>query len=286
MINRLPPWFRQEIPRDFNFIKKRLSVFENSRIRTVCVSAQCPNLYTCFKNSSVTFMIMGDSCSRNCSFCAVGKGKLKPLDLLEPYNLALNIRELNLEYIVITSVTRDDLILGGATHFARVVYLVKRLNPHIKLELLIPDFKGNEKAIFLLVRAPLDIIAHNIETVERLYPYVRPKGNYRRALSVLKKIKKLRFAGFVKSGIMLGLGEREDEVIEAMQDLYSCGCDIISLGQYLAPSKDKTKVKEFITPEKFEFYKNIGIKLGFKSVNSSPLMRSSFNAKEAFLRCG
>lgn len=227
-------------------------------------------------------MILGDICSRNCSFCAVRKGRVSHLDLSEPYNLALTIQNLNLRYIVITSVTRDDLAYGGVTQYARAVYLIRMITPGRKIEVLIPDFKNSKEALGLLIKSGPNIIAHNLETVERLYSDIRPQANYQRSLSVLKNIKEIGFAGFTKSGIMLGLGEGEDEALKAIYGLKDAGCDILTLGQYLAPSKAHAPVKEFIPLEKFEFYRQKALKMGFKAVYTGPLVRSSFHAQEIY----
>lgn len=282
MASRLPSWFKQEIPRDIDFIRNRLKDFENHKLSTVCLSARCLNINHCFEHNSVTFMILGDSCSRNCTFCAVPKGRLRPLDLAEPYNLALTIQKLNLEYIVITSVTRDDLPLGGASHYARAVYAIRGFNPGKRIELLIPDFRNSRAALSLVIAAAPDIIAHNLETVERLYPEVRPQAEYRRSWAVLKSAKEIGFTGWTKSGIMLGFGEQEDEVLEAIADLRDARCDILTLGQYLAPSEAHAPVKEYIPLEQFEFYRQKALKLGFKAVFSGPLVRSSYKAEEVY----
>ena len=282
MTTRLPSWFRQEIPRDAGFVKNRLREFENSGLNTVCLSARCPNLNRCFEDNSVTFMIMGSNCSRDCGFCAVDKGRLNPLELSETYNLALTINRLNLSYVVITSVTRDDLPLGGASHYARAVYLIKKINPGKKIELLIPDFRNQPEAISLVIKSRPDIIAHNLETVESLYRKVRPLANYRQSLEVIKKVKNLGFAGLLKSGIMLGFGESQEEVIRAIRDLKKSGCDILTLGQYLAPSDRHIPVQEFITPEQFESYRQKALELGFKAVYSGPLVRSSYKAEKIY----
>ena len=282
MITRLPPWFRQEIPKNIDFIKNRLKAFENLKLNTVCLSAQCPNINSCFENNSVTFMILGEHCSRNCNFCAVDKGALRPMNLAEPYSLALTIQRLNLGYAVITSVTRDDLAFGGATQYARAVYLIRQLNPGIKIELLIPDFNDLTCPIELVVKPQPEVIAHNLETVASMYPKIRPRGNYKRSLNVLKKIREFGFAGLIKSGIMLGFGETEEEVLEAISDLKKSACDILALGQYLAPSSRHSPVREFIAPSKFEFYRQEALKLGFKAVAAGPLVRSSYRAEEVY----
>lgn len=278
----LPAWFKQEIPRNIELIKNRIKKFENLRLNTVCKSARCPNLSSCFENNSVTFMIMGDVCGRGCSFCAVSKGRAGPLDISEPYNLALAIREIGLDYVVITSVTRDDLPLGGASQYARAVYLIKQHNPKSRVELLVPDFNNFISALSLAVKSAPDVIAHNLETVEWLYPSVRPRANYRRSLNVIRNIKELGFAGFTKSGIMLGFGESQADVIKAISDLKNSSCDILTLGQYLSPSNAHIPVEEYISPEKFSFYREEALAMGFKAVYSGPLVRSSYKAKEVY----
>lgn len=282
MISRLPAWFRQEIPRDIAFIKNRLKNFENARLNTVCLNAKCPNINNCFENNNVTFMLLGNICSRNCNFCAVEKGNSLPPTLLEPYELALSIRRMNLRYVVLTSVTRDDLSCGGATQYARAVYLTRRLNPEVKIELLIPDFNGSETALGLVVKSRPDIIGHNLETAEGMYAKIRPLANYQRSLTVLRKLRELGFDGFIKSGIMLGLGETESETLEAVSDLKNSGCDILTLGQYLAPAKSNFPVKEFVSPERFEYYRRKALEFGFKAVFSGPLVRSSYRAEELY----
>ena len=285
MLNRLPPWFKQEIPEDIGLIRNRLKEYAALNLDTVCKSARCPNINVCFSSRSVTFMILGPSCSRNCGFCAVEKKALRPPDVSEPYNIARSILRLRARYSVVTSVTRDDLPLGGVTQFIRTAYSIRSLNPDTKIEFLIPDFAGSLTAFSLIAKAPVEVIAHNIETVRRLYPYVRPQAKYRRSLEVFVKIKESGFAGFLKSGIMLGFGEREEEVIKTIRDLKESGCDILTLGQYLAPSGRHFPVKEFIAPEKFEYYRKKALSIGFKSVYSAPLVRSSYKAEEAYLEC-
>src|SRR3989338_1169495 len=284
MIKRLPPWFRQEIPRNIHLVRNRLRDFENHKLNTVCLSAHCPNINACFENNSVTFMLLGNICSRNCNFCAVEKGNSLPLALLEPYELALTARRMNLRYAVITSVTRDDLSSGGATQYARAVYLTRRLNPEIKIELLIPDFKGSKTALGLVVKSRPDIIGHNLETAQGLYAKIRPLADYQRSLTVLRNLKGLGFDGFIKSGIMLGLGETESQALEAVSDLKNSGCDILTLGQYLAPLESNFPVKEFVSPERFEYYCRKALAIGFKAVYSGPLVRSSYRAQEVYAK--
>lgn len=282
MISRLPPWFRQEVPKDIGFVRNRLKDFENSKLNTVCVSAHCPNINGCFENNSMTFMILGDNCSRNCRFCAVNKGMPLPINLSEAFNLAVAIYRLNLKYIVLTSVTRDDLPLGGASEYARVIYLIKHINPKIRIELLIPAFNNFKRALPLVIKASPNVIAHNLETVESMYPKIRPLADYRHSLNILKKIREFGFAGFLKSGIMLGFGESKKDVLKAIGDLKKSYCDILTLGQYLAPSKDNFPVKEYVPLEKFDFYRKIALRLGFKAVCAGPLVRSSYKAEELY----
>lgn len=296
MISRLPPWFRQEIPKDIGFVGNRLKDFENSGLHTVCVSAHCPNINGCFENNSMTFMILGDNCSRNCRFCAVNKGVPHAVNVSESFNLAQTIYRLNLKYAVITSVTRDDLAFGGAVEYARVVYLIRRLNPKIKIELLIPDFNQTftcgrkvkaglnnfERALLLVIKSSPCVIAHNLETVESMYPKIRPLANYSHSLNILKKIREFGFTGFLKSGIMLGFGESKKDVLKAICDLKKSSCDILTLGQYLAPSKDNFPVKEYVPLEKFDFYRKVALRLDFKAVCAGPLVRSSYKAEELY----
>lgn len=226
-------------------------------------------------------MLLGNICSRNCNFCAIKKGNSLPLALLEPYELALSIRRMNLRYVVLTSVTRDDLSFGGATQYARAVYLTRRLNPRVKIELLIPDFNGSKTSLGLVVKSRPDIIGHNLETAEGLYAKIRPLANYQRSLTVLRNLRELGFDGFIKSGIMLGFGETESEALEAVSDLKNSGCDILTLGQYLAPAESNFPVKEFVSPERFDFYRRKALELGFRAVFSGPLVRSSYRAEES-----
>ena len=223
-------------------------------------------------------MILGCVCTRNCTFCDVRKGKPQLVDPEEPVNVAQAVRELNLKHAVITSVTRDDLLDGGAGHFAEVIKKIKDLTGNVTVEVLIPDFKGNANSLQKIADAGPEIINHNIETVSRLYPEVRPMASYRRSLELLKNIKLLNENIFSKSGIMIGLGEEEDEVINVMKDLRSVECDFLTIGQYLAPSKNHHPVVEYKHPDVFNRYKEIGKKLGFKYIASAPLVRSSYQA--------
>lgn len=280
--NRLPPWFRQNLPSDI--VLSRMHFLSEFNVNTVCKEAACPNFSHCLSKLRLTFMILGDTCTRNCRFCGVRKSQEKPkdLDLDEPSRIAKAIKKLGLKYVVLTSVTRDDLLDGGATIFAKVIELIHTINKNIKVEILIPDFQGKVSSLKYVLDANPDLIAHNIETVKRLYPDLRGQADYKISLELLRRIKEFSPYLITKSSIILGLGETEQEVKRAMRDLIDARCDILTLGQYLAPSKNHYPVKEFIDPEKFNKYKELGIILGFKAVFSGPLVRSSYQAEELY----
>ncbi|MBM3255561.1 MAG: lipoyl synthase [Candidatus Omnitrophica bacterium] len=282
MQNRLPLWFRQELPDKATLEKvQRLKAL---KINTVCQEALCPNLSSCFNKDKLTFMILGNSCTRACRFCAVDKANNKSpaLDQDEPRRIAETVRELGLSYVVITSVTRDDLADGGAQIFAATISLIHRLKRRIRIEVLIPDFGGSIYSLNCVLGASPDVVSHNIETVSTLYAGLRPNSDYQLSLEVLSAIKKIRPATITKSSMMLGFGESQKEVIGAMRDLKQSRCDILTLGQYLAPSKEHYPVKNFISEEKFTRYKEIAFTLGFKAVLSGPLVRSSYQAEEVY----
>lgn len=251
-------------------------------LNTVCEEANCPNRMECFNRKTATFMIMGKFCTRNCTFCNVGKGAPEPLDADEPLHVAQAVKELGLRHVVVTSVTRDDLPDGGAGHFAKVVSEIKRRDAEVIVEVLIPDFKGDVNALLKVVAEKPEIINHNVETVPRLYPSVRPMAIYERSIQLLKNVKTADKSIFTKSGIMVGLGESREEVEEVFKDLRSADCDFLTVGQYLAPSGKHHPVVEYIHPEVFEKYKEIGLKMGFKYVASGPLVRSSYQADKVF----
>jgi lipoic acid synthetase len=280
--SRLPFWFRQEIP-EYKTLKKMDWVCE-LEVNTVCKEAKCPNMGSCFSNGKITFMILGNSCTRNCRFCGINKSKNETLtvDEDEPARIIQIIKEFGLKYAVITSVTRDDLPDGGAGQFVRTIKAIHGLNRNIIIEILIPDFKGNISSLKSILDDSPDVVAHNIETVPRLYKDLRPQADYLLSLEVLSNIKILKPSIISKSSIMLGLGEGQDEVIAAMEDLRKSRCDILTLGQYLAPSEKQVAVKEFIQPQHFARYRDIGLSLGFKAVLSGPLVRSSYKAEEVF----
>jgi lipoic acid synthetase len=257
-------------------------LFDGLSLHTVCESAHCPNQGECFSKGTATLLILGDVCTRNCRFCAVTKGTPSALNPDEPQNVAQAVDRLGLRYIVITSVTRDDLPDGGAEHFARTVDAVKRSSPQTYIELLVPDFEGSTDALKMVVDSAPHVISHNLETVPRLYPEVRLKADYQRSLSLLGMVKSLNEGIVTKSGLMLGLGERYDEVVVAMENLREVDCNILTLGQYLCPSAQHREVSEFITPQRFEGYKALAVQMGFKAVASAPFVRSSFNALGLF----
>lgn len=277
---RKPDWLRIKIRggRNLHYVR---NVLDKLSLNTVCEEANCPNRVECFSKKTATFMILGSECSRNCRFCNVSHGALQPVDPQEPENVATAAVDLGLKHVVVTSVTRDDLPDGGAGHFAAVVKAIKAKDPSMMVEVLIPDLKGDREALGVVVDSKPEIINHNVETVPRLYDAVRPMAIYQRSLELIKNVKELDGQTLTKSGIMVGLGETEDEVIQVMKDLRLVGCDFITIGQYLPPSQAHYPVQEYVKPEQFEKYKNEALKLGFSYVASSPLVRSSYNAAEA-----
>jgi lipoyl synthase len=278
-MNTTPQWLRKTIIVNDAFFetKKALSDFS---VNTVCESSLCPNLNECFSRKRATFMILGKACTRPCAFCSVTGGKTEPRDILEAERIAGCVKELGLKYIIVTSVARDDLADGGASQFVSVVECIRSALKDVHIELLIPDFRVMESSIRAVVNSGADVIGHNIETVRRLHPVLRPGAAYSGSLAVLKKIKKFSSAQLVKSSIMVGLGEAEGEVIEAMEDLRGAGCDILTIGQYLRPGKDNYPVQRFVTPEEFVRYKKAGQRMGFKRIRSGPFVRSSYFAEE------
>lgn len=280
MTNRLPPWLRQRYSRSSEIHEVKAALREKG-LHTVCESAMCPNIFQCFSKPTATFMIMGDVCTRKCSFCAVSEGVPQALDPEEPSKIADAAHKLKLKHVVITSVTRDDLSDGGASHFAATVLALKKELPEATIEVLTPDFQGNLEALEIVLQSGPHIFNHNLETVPRLYTAVRPQAEYRRSLRVLSRAKESGGGLFSKSGLMVGLGESESEVLGVLNDLREAGCDMLTIGQYLRPSKEHLPVVEYIHPDKFEYYKQEGEKLGFLYVASAPLVRSSFNAEEA-----
>ena len=281
--NRKPDWLKVKANTG-NTNKDVMKLLRSLHLHTVCEEAACPNCGECFGRRTATFLIMGKHCTRNCRFCCVEKNSPLPLDDNEPQNLAEAVRQLRLKHVVITSVTRDDLPDGGAKHFANVINTIKSycdVNPPV-IEVLIPDFKGDLHALNTVVDAQPDIINHNIETIHRLYLEIRPEADYNRSLALISNVKALNNMMTTKSGIMVGLGETFDEVINVMSDLLAAGCDLLTIGQYLSPSKLHYPVIEYVQPDIFTQYKKIGEEMGFKFVSSGPLVRSSYLADQAY----
>jgi len=280
MPRKFPPWMKKRLPALAGNVVATKQVLDKLGLNTVCQSALCPNLGECFARRTATFMILGDTCTRDCRFCAVSSGAPSSVDPGEALRVAQGAAQLGLKHVVITSVTRDDLPDGGAGHFAATIRAIRQHLPEVKIEVLTPDFNGNLNAIKTVIEAQPDIFNHNLETVPRLYPLARPQAEYIRSLCMLEKIKDLSSDIYTKSGIMVGLGEREEEVIKLMEDLRQVNCDILTIGQYLQPSQNHLEVVEYVHPEVFEKYRMAGEKMGFLHVASSPYVRSSFNAGE------
>jgi len=277
---RLPEWLRITLPQSDTFARTR-SLLDELKLHTVCESAKCPNHWECWAKGTATFMIAGDRCTRACGFCAVSTAKPLALEADEPARVAEATRRMKLKHVVITAVARDDLQDGGAEHFRQTIEKVRELNPGIVIEVLVPDFLDNDAAIENVLAANPHIYNHNLETVRRLTPDVRHRATYDRSLSVLKKVKAKRGDTiYTKSGVMLGLGETEEELFQAMRDLRAADCDILTLGQYLQPTLKHLPVKEFVTPEKFAEYKIVAEEMGFVHVASGPMVRSSYHADE------
>lgn len=279
MPGKHPPWLTKKAPPSSAHAEME-SLLHGLSLHTVCQSALCPNLGECFSRRTATFLLMGDVCTRNCRFCAIKKGKGLPLDPDEPSNVASAVNRLNLKHAVITSVSRDDLPDGGAGHFASTVEAVRKASPQTTIEVLIPDFQGSPEALKTVVARSPEVINHNVETVPRLYPEVRPLADYRRSIELLKTAKLMNDSILTKSGLMLGLGEEREEVIDVMEDLRTAGCDAITIGQYLAPSPEHHAVMRYVPPGEFEEYMIKGKKMGFRYVASAPFVRSSFKASE------
>ena len=273
---RLPRWMKMQMPKGESYSKVKNTV-EKHNLNTICTSGNCPNIGDCWNRGTATFMILGEICTRACKFCGVKTGKPLPVDWDEPNRIAESVKLMNVKHCVITSVDRDDLDDGGASFWADTINKIKVINPETTIEALIPDFDNVKVNIEKVIEAKPEVISHNLETVERLTPEIRSRAKYQTSLQVIKQIAD---SGLVaKSGIMLGLGETKEEIIQIMDDLLAVGCKVLTIGQYLAPTKDHIPVTEYITPEKFEEYHKIGIDMGFHFVESSPLVRSSYKAE-------
>lgn len=276
---RLPEWLKTNT---FKGLRDTKRLLREHSVSTVCEEARCPNRGHCFSKPTATFLILGDVCTRNCSFCSVIQGNPLPADPDEPRRVALAAGKMGLRYVVITSVTRDDLDNGGASQFAATIRLVKQQIPFVKVEVLTPDFQNNIEAIKTVLDAEPDVFNHNLETVPRLYPEVRPEADYGRSLSVLEAASKVSGSSMIKSGLMVGLGETFEEVTSLMKDLRKVGCKMITIGQYLRPGRNNVAVKEFVSPDMFDLYGKTALSLGFRFVAAAPLVRSSMNAEELF----
>ncbi len=270
-----PDWLKVKAPGGENYTRIR-NLMKAKSLHTVCEEAHCPNIAECWGSGTATFLILGDTCTRNCRFCTITSGKPLPPDLNEPRKVAESVKNMNLKHAVVTSVNRDDLPDGGSQIWAETILEIRKLNPNTTIEVLIPDFEGNKNALETVFKVKPDILNHNVETAPRLYKTVRPKANYQQSLNVLKFASDYGLKP--KSGLMVGLGESNEEVIEVLEDLLRHNVKIVTIGQYLQPSKKHLPVDRFVTPKEFSEYKRIGLKLGFDIVESAPLVRSSYHA--------
>jgi len=276
-----PAWLKRRLPTGPAFEKVK-GMIGRDRLHTVCQEAKCPNIWECFSRKTATFLIMGSRCTRSCRFCSVPEGELEPPDPQEPVRVARVAREMGLKYVVITSVTRDDLADGGAGIFAETINAIRNRIPEACVEVLIPDFQGSKQALYTVLDAGPDVLNHNIETVVRLYPRVRPQANYRRSLQLIKRAREFHPELPTKSGLMLGLGEFSEEITQTLEDMLQAGCRMLTLGQYLQPSKNHLAVERFIPPEEFKLWREKALKMGFSEVASGPFVRSSYHAQELF----
>lgn len=279
---RLPSWLRKKVRASEEVLKLK-KILKEKGIHTVCQSAGCPNISECFSKPTATFMILGDVCTRHCRFCGIHKGQPGPVDTGEPQHIAETAAAMNLKHVVITSVTRDDLDDGGAGQFAETITRLHNTLPNATIEALIPDFSGNRESIDKVLSSRLDVLNHNVETVPRLYQEIRPEAEYERSLDLLRYVKAGHPDITVKSGVMVGLGETEDELYRVFQDLVSAGCDALTIGQYLAPGLSAFPVQEYIHPDSFALYKKRALSMGFRRVQSGPYVRSSFHAEDVLI---
>ena len=279
---RLPNWFKVPMPGGANYIEMQ-NLLKDGELHTVCEEANCPNIGECWDNRSATFMILGDICTRNCRYCAVTTGRPLVLDLEEPQRLARTVERLGLRYCVITSVDRDDLPDGGAFVFEQCIRQIRTRLPECRIEVLIPDFQGSKSALSTVICAAPNVLNHNIETVNRIFHSVRPRGDYLQSLELLSNTKDISSHMVTKSGMMVGLGEERDEIVQTMKDLRSAQCDLLTIGQYLRPSDKHYPIAKFYTPQEFDDLRKEGERLGFQHVASGPLVRSSYHAEEQFV---
>jgi lipoic acid synthetase len=279
-----PPWLKQRIPSGGVFQKVR-KLLEEGGLHTVCQQALCPNLGECFSRGTATFLILGDRCTRNCRFCAVAHGPKGPPDPDEPRRVAEAVQQMGLRYVVVTSVTRDDLPDGGAGHFAETIRAIRDRIPAVRIEVLIPDFQGDGEALATVLKAGPHVVNHNVETVPRLYALARPEADYNRSLGLLEKLNDMAPRLLTKTGLMLGLGESPEEVRQVLSDLLQVDCRLLTLGQYLRPSREHLEVARYVPPEEFEDWRRIALEMGFTGVASGPLVRSSFHAETLYETC-
>jgi lipoic acid synthetase len=282
MSRRHPDWLKVKIGSGKNYSKMK-SLLRTAKLHTICEEAKCPNIAECFNSGTAVFLILGDTCTRNCRYCNVRNGKPQDINLDEPIEVAESVKKLGLKYVIITSVTRDDLNDGGANVFFATVNKVKKLNKECKVEVLIPDFKGDIDALKKVIDSRPNVINHNIEVVEDLFPIIRPEGDYKTSLNVLKNIKEINSGIRSKSGFMVGLGENQDQIIKIMQDLRRVNVDFLTIGQYLQPTKNHAEIKKYYPPEEFNEFKQTALSMGFKHVESGPLVRSSYHAEKALM---
>ena len=278
---RKPPWLKRKLPSGPDYEKIR-SMIDKGRLHTVCQEANCPNQFECFSAHTATFLILGSTCTRHCTFCNIEGGEPGPVDPDEPTRVAEAAANMKLLYVVVTSVTRDDLEDGGAGHFAATITALKETIPGVQVEVLIPDFQGNRPALETVLTARPNVLNHNMETVQRLYPTVRPQADYHRSLELLTHVPTIDPNIPAKSGIMLGLGEKEEEVRQVIGDIYNTGCRMLTIGQYLQPTAKHLPVVDFVTPEAFENWREHALEIGFEKVASGPFVRSSYHAGEMF----
>jgi lipoic acid synthetase len=279
VIERKPSWLKVPAPGGPNYLALK-HLMRDLKLHTVCEEAHCPNIGECWEHRAATFMILGDVCTRNCAYCAVAHGTPGPLDRDEPARLAAAVEQMELQHVVITSVDRDDLPNGGAEMFAAAIAAIRRRTPNTSVEVLIPDFKGSERALRIVVDAKPDIVNHNLETIERLYRLARPGGRYPRALELLSRAKEMDPGTLTKSGIICGLGEEWDELLVAMRDLRARNVDILTIGQYLRPSSQHLPIARYYTPDEFAALRSHGLEMGYRHVEAGPLVRSSYHAWE------
>ena len=280
-MRRHPDWLKVRIGGGENYAKMK-SLLRNAKLHTICEEAKCPNIAECFGSGTAVFLILGDVCTRSCRYCNVKHGTPNGLNVDEPRDVAESVKKLGLKYVVITSVTRDDLVDGGASVFYETVKLIKEMNNGCRVEVLIPDFRGDLSALRKVVDSKPDVVNHNIEVVRGLFPSIRPQGDYDVSLRVLKNVKELDGKMRTKSGFMVGLGESYAEIIRTMRDLRKVDVDFLTIGQYLQPSRNHASIEKYYTPEEFDEFKEIALELGFKHVESGPLVRSSYHAEKVF----